>query len=77
MSLLERPQLRPYLAAGPEDHERSHYLIWDQLRLSDRAQLFRAVADYLRPMDLVPDRHQSDEKFVVGLAALLGSGNRE
>jgi AmmeMemoRadiSam system protein B len=36
MALLERPQLRPYLAAGPESYDRSHYLIWDQLRLSDR-----------------------------------------
>ncbi len=36
MTLLERPQLRPYLAANPETRERSHYLIWDQLRLSDQ-----------------------------------------
>jgi len=35
MSLLERPQIRPYVVAGPENQERSHYLVWDQLRLSD------------------------------------------
>lgn len=48
----------------------------DQLRLSDRAQMFRAVAEYLRQkLDLAEQRHQSDEKFVVGLAALLGNRN--
>lgn len=36
MSLLQRPRLRPYLAADPEDQDGSHFLIWDQLRLSDR-----------------------------------------
>jgi uncharacterized RDD family membrane protein YckC len=50
----------------------------DQLRISDRAQLFRAVADYFRQqLELVPQQHQSDEKFVVGLAVLLGSGSKE
>jgi uncharacterized RDD family membrane protein YckC len=49
----------------------------DQLRLSDRAQMFHAVADYLRrQLDLTPQEHQSDEKFVVQLAALLGSRER-
>jgi AmmeMemoRadiSam system protein B len=34
MSALERPQLRPHLAAAPEG--RGGYVIWDQLRLADR-----------------------------------------
>ena len=33
-SALERPQLRPHLAAAPEG--RGGYVIWDQLRLADR-----------------------------------------
>lgn len=50
----------------------------DQLRVSDRAQLFRAVADYFRSQfDLMPAANQSDEKFIVQLTALLGSGTRE
>jgi uncharacterized RDD family membrane protein YckC len=49
----------------------------DQLRLNDRAQMFHAVADYLRrQLDLMPQEHQSDEKFVVQLAALLGTRER-
>ncbi len=34
MSVLERPRLRSYLAAAPENRDRVHYLIWDSLRLS-------------------------------------------
>jgi AmmeMemoRadiSam system protein B len=34
MSALERPQLRPHLAAAPEG--RGAYVIWDQLRLAER-----------------------------------------
>ncbi len=46
----------------------------DQLRISDRAQLFHAVASYCKTeLDLVPGEHESDEKFVVSLAAILGS----
>ena len=49
----------------------------DQLRLTDRAQLFRAVAEHLRAkLDLAPEQHQSDEKFVLQLAAVLGAGIR-
>jgi uncharacterized RDD family membrane protein YckC len=47
----------------------------DQLRISDRAQLFHALAEYFqRQMDLAPEKHQSDEKFVVGLAAMASRG---
>src|SRR5262249_55733015 len=50
----------------------------DQLRISDRAQLFHALAEFFqRQMDLAPEKHQSDEKFVVGLAAMLGSAGKE
>ncbi len=45
----------------------------DQLRVSDRARLFRATADYFRKrLDLAPEQYQSDEKFVLQLAAALG-----
>lgn len=44
----------------------------DQLRISDRAQLFRATADYLRDrLDLPPEAHESDEKLVLRLAGAL------
>jgi uncharacterized RDD family membrane protein YckC len=49
----------------------------EQLRLSDRVQLFRAVADYLKAeCDLQPGEHQSDEKFVLQLGAVLGAGGQ-
>ena len=35
MTALDRPQLRPYLAAVPEDKEGRHFILWDQLRLAD------------------------------------------
>jgi hypothetical protein len=35
MSLPERPQLRPHLAAAPEDRTGRQLVLWDQLRLSD------------------------------------------
>jgi AmmeMemoRadiSam system protein B len=31
----DRPQLRPFLAAGREDRDGRHYVLYDQLRLSD------------------------------------------
>jgi uncharacterized RDD family membrane protein YckC len=50
----------------------------DQLRLSDRAQLFHAVAEYLRTqLHLMPEEHQSDEKFILQLAGILGSSLRD
>lgn len=45
----------------------------DQLPLRDRARLFRVTADYFeRRLGLVREEYQSDEKFVLQLAALLG-----
>lgn len=44
----------------------------EQLRIEDRARLFRAVADHLRAeFGLAADVHESDERFVVRMAALL------
>lgn len=44
----------------------------DQLRVSDRARLFRAVVDYLKSrLDLSPAEHQSDEKFILQLVGVL------
>ena len=46
----------------------------EQLRISDRARLFHAVADFFhKQFDLQPAEHQSDEKFVLQLAAVLGA----
>src|SRR3954469_4876733 len=33
--MLERPRIRPHLAATPADRGGQHYVIYDQLRLSD------------------------------------------
>ncbi len=55
MALLERPQLRPHLAAEPENHERSSFLVWDQLRLSDR--VVKVTAIELRWMQLFNGEH--------------------
>jgi AmmeMemoRadiSam system protein B len=35
MFVPERPQLRPYLAASAENRAATHFVLWDQLRLSD------------------------------------------
>ncbi len=44
----------------------------DQLRISDRARLFRTVAQYLgERYDLTPAEFQSDEKFVLELVDAL------
>jgi len=46
----------------------------EQLRIADRARLFRAVSEHLQSaLGLVPAEHQSDEKFVLALAAALTS----
>jgi AmmeMemoRadiSam system protein B len=37
MALLESPQLRPYLAAEPEDRLGRRFVVYDRLRLSERA----------------------------------------
>lgn len=45
----------------------------DQLRASDRAQLFQAVADWLQvQLDVPAEEHMSAEKFVLQVAAVLG-----
>lgn len=45
----------------------------DQLRIADRARLFRAVAKYFRDeLKIDPDEYESDEKFVLKAAAAIG-----
>lgn len=45
----------------------------DQLRVQERARLFRTSSQYLQQrLDLAPEQYESDEKFVLQLAALLG-----
>jgi len=45
----------------------------DQLRVRTRARLFSAVVEFLRTrMGLSPAEHESDEKFVLHLATLVG-----
>jgi hypothetical protein len=45
----------------------------DQLRLGERARLFRSVSLYLQQrFDLAPGEFESDEKFILQMAALLG-----
>jgi len=44
----------------------------DQLRATERVRLFRATVNYLRErLDLAPGEFESDEKFVLQLAAVL------
>ena len=44
----------------------------DQLRVAERARLFRSAAEYFEGrLDLTPDEYESDEKFVLQLAAVL------
>jgi len=46
----------------------------NQLSIRDRAQLFRAAAEFLRQrLNLTPEVHVSDEKFVLNAAAFLGT----
>jgi hypothetical protein len=45
----------------------------DQLRVGERTRLFRATAAFFQSrLDLAPDEYESDEKFVLQLAAALG-----
>jgi uncharacterized RDD family membrane protein YckC len=45
----------------------------DQLRPAERARLFRTTVNYLRErLDLAPGQYESDERFVLELAAILG-----
>jgi hypothetical protein len=49
----------------------------DQLGVGERARLFRAVAEYCKKhLELAPAEYQSDEKFVLQLAAVLSSTGR-
>ncbi len=45
----------------------------DQLRVLERARLFQAAAQFFhKRFDLTPDEHESAEKFVLQMAAVLG-----
>jgi uncharacterized RDD family membrane protein YckC len=45
----------------------------EQLRLTERARLFRAAAGFITGrLGLAPEAYESDEKFVLQLAAVLG-----
>ena len=45
----------------------------DQLRVGERARLFRSASLYVQErLDLAPAQYESDEKFVLKLAAVLG-----
>jgi uncharacterized RDD family membrane protein YckC len=49
----------------------------EQLRVRERARLFGAAAAYFKSnLDLAPDEYESDEKFVLQLAAVLSSHGR-
>ncbi|HXG09314.1 MAG TPA: RDD family protein [Gemmataceae bacterium] len=62
---------------GQLDHAQKQTLLdlclrRDQLRLAERTRLFRALAEYFQGrLDLAPAEYQSDEKFVLQLAAAL------
>jgi uncharacterized RDD family membrane protein YckC len=50
----------------------------DQLSVRDRAQMFQTAAEHLRQRwKMPPQEHQSDEKFIQQLAALLGERQPE
>jgi uncharacterized RDD family membrane protein YckC len=45
----------------------------DQLRVLERARLFQAAAQFFQSrLELAPDEHESAEKFVLQMAAVLG-----
>lgn len=45
----------------------------DQLRVLERARLFQAAAQFVeKRLELAPDEHESAEKFVLQMAAVLG-----
>jgi uncharacterized RDD family membrane protein YckC len=49
----------------------------DQLGVGDRARLFRALGEYCQTqLGLTPEEYQSDEKFVLQLAAVLSFAGR-
>jgi AmmeMemoRadiSam system protein B len=52
MPVPERPTLRPHLAAAPEERDSLHYLVWDQLRVSDAVlRLTTLELEWLRLFD--------------------------
>jgi uncharacterized RDD family membrane protein YckC len=61
------------------DHEQKQTLLdlclrRDQLRVLERARLFQDAAQFFQKrFHLVPDEHESAEKFVLQMAAVLGS----
>jgi hypothetical protein len=45
----------------------------DQLRVEDRARLFREVAEFFKTrLELAPAQYQSEEKFILEVAGVLG-----
>jgi hypothetical protein len=45
----------------------------DQLRVLERARLFQEAARFVeKRLELAPDEHESAEKFVLQMAAVLG-----
>jgi uncharacterized RDD family membrane protein YckC len=68
-------QLRQRLAAVSQGQKQTLLdlcLRRDQLRIADRVRLFRATAAYFQArLGLAPEEYQSDEKFVLQLAAAL------
>jgi uncharacterized RDD family membrane protein YckC len=46
----------------------------DQLRLAERAGMFRATSEYFqKEVGLAPEQYQSDEKFILALGAEIGT----
>src|SRR5215472_5369856 len=68
MSALERPQLRPHLAAAPEG--RGGFVIWDPLRLADRS--LRVTHLEMAWLRLLDGRHTLDDIRAEVLARLDG-----
>jgi uncharacterized RDD family membrane protein YckC len=50
----------------------------DQLRVAERARLFQATSEFFQErLNLSPEQHQSDEKFVLALASEIGARGAE
>ncbi len=66
---------RQRLGALPRDQKQTLLdlcLRRDQLRVAERTQLFRSAANFFESrLELAPDEYESDEKFVLHLAAVL------
>ena len=77
----EAPHLREALVRqrlGQLDRQQKQTLLdlclrRDQLRVLERTRLFQAAAQFFAArLDVTPDEHESDEKFVLQMAAVLG-----